>query len=188
VDAPPNIKQPAKSLWTRYGCFPLLLCFAGALALFGYVGFTRIPPEDAKLIAGFHAHHAAYERLREMIQADDRLRSVDRWGIRTTNSWDTVSPRQTNFPEERYHEYVALLKQVGGRYVARRQGESADPEIVLWAWGFGSTAHNTSICWKHQAPTNQVSSLASHYGRRSADGRREVAYRHIEGNWYLTGM
>ena len=188
MDAPPTTKPPAKSLWTRYGCLPLLLCFAGGLALFGYVGFTRIPPQDAKLMARFYAHHAAYERLRGMIQADDRLRSVDKWGIVTTNSWDTLSPRQANFPAERYHEYVALLKEVGGYWAARRPGEPADLEIQLWQWGFAGTAHNIRICWEHQAPTNQVPNLAGHVGRLSPDGRRETAYRHIEGNWYLTDL
>ena len=189
MDAPPIIKPPAKSLWTRYGCLPLLLCFAGALALFGYLGFTRIPPQDAKLIERFYAHHAAYERLREMLQVDDRLRSVERSVITTTNSWDTVSPSQVNFPEDRYHEYVALLKEVGGYWAARRLGEPAGLEIQIWRWGFAGTAHNISICWDRQAPTNQVPNLAGHVGRRSPDGRQESAYRLIEGNWYLrTGL
>jgi hypothetical protein len=159
------------------------------LALFGYVGFTRIPPQDAKLIARFYAHHAAFERLREMLQADDRLRSVDRWGITTTNSWDTVNPSQVNFPEERYHEYGALLKEVGGYWAARRPGAPADLEIQLWQWGFAGTAHNIRICWELQTPTNQVPNLDGHVGRLSPDGRREAAaYRHIEGNWYLTDL
>jgi hypothetical protein len=160
----------------------------GVFALFAYGVFTRIPPQDAKLIARFYAHHAAYERLREMIQADDLLRSVGTSGITTTNSWDTLRPRQANFPEERYHEYVALLKEVGGYFAVRRAGEPANLEIRLWMWGFAGTAHNISICWEPQVPTNQVSNLAGHVGRRSPDGRRETAYKHIEGNWYLTDL
>src|ERR1035441_768792 len=103
-------------------------------------------------------------------------------GITTTNSWDTVSPSQVNFPEDRYHEYVALLKEVGGYWAARRLGEPAGLEIQIWRWGFAGTAHNISICWDRQAPTNQVPNLAGHVGRRSPDGRQESAYRLIEGN------
>jgi hypothetical protein len=189
MDPPPIIKPPAKLLRRRYGALALLLCGVGVFAPLGYLAFTRIPPQDAKLIASFHAHHAAYERLREMIQADDRLRSADRWGIITTNSWDTLSPQQANLPAERYHEYVALLKEVGGYWAARRPGAPADLEIQLWQWGFAGTAHNIRICWELQAPTNQVPNLAGHVGQLSPDGRREAAaYRHIEGNWYLTDL
>jgi len=193
MEGPPIIKSPAKSLGRPFVTIALILCaviLCYAVPV-GYLTYTSIPPKDAKLIASFHAHQAAYERLREMLQADDQLRSVGRsgvigtWGITTTNAWDAVSAREANFPVERYHEYVGLLKEVGGRFVVRRQGDHADPEIRLWSWGIGSTGGNIGICWEHQAPTNQVPSLAPRYAGRTADRRHKIAYRHIEANWYL---
>jgi hypothetical protein len=151
MNAPPISNTPAKPPRRSYRTI-LLLCCATPLAVFTYLGFTRIPPRDVDLIAGFRAHHAAYEHLREMIQSEDRLRAITRWGVSTTDGFNRASPRLANFSEERYKDYLVLLKEVGGYYAVRQPGEPADLEIQLWRWGFAGFGGNIGICWKHQPP------------------------------------
>jgi hypothetical protein len=188
MDAPPIINPPTRPPRNRSCFLALLVCLGFPFAVFCYLGFTRIPPSDEKLIASFDAHRAAYERLRQMLQADGQLRSVGTGAIRggwiaTTNSWAHVKPQEAHFPLERHHEYLTLLNEVGAAFVVRRPGEPADIQFFLWHWGFGSMGGSIGICWEHQAPTNQIQRLADHI--RRAGGGSFMGYRHIEGNWYL---
>jgi hypothetical protein len=142
------------------------------------------PPQEIKLIKNFNEHRADFEKLRDMLQADTNLTVVASWGVETTKSVVAHIPPEGNFPVERYNEYLALLKNVGGFVASRDEGEHPDPSIVVWGWGWAGDTKHIGICWKDQAPTNQIATLDGYQGR-SVYPNRVVVFRHIDQNWYF---
>ena|ERR1035437_2540795 len=144
--------------------------------------FAPRPPKEAKLIKNFNDHRAAFEELRDMLQADGHLLRVASWGVETTKPFFLGYPSEGNFPTDRFNKYLALLKQVNGTWAYRNEGENPDPGIGLWGWGWAGNTRHIVICWKDQAPTNQIVTLDGYRGRGS---NREVVFRHIDEKWYL---
>lgn len=170
-----------------------LIFVLSLLAAFGIAAFVMVfltdlispkPPKESELIKNFYANRVAYERLRDMLQADKQVVRLASWGVETTNSVVTCVPPVANFSVERYNEYMALLKQVGGLAASRHEGENADPSILVWGRGWAGKTRHIGICWHEQEPTNQVTSLDSYRSRRDG-GERQVVYRHIDEKWYF---
>jgi hypothetical protein len=62
----------------------MLLCFVTVTGSFlAIVLPSNKPPREEKFIANFNVHHAAYERLRDMLLEDKELLRVATWGIET---------------------------------------------------------------------------------------------------------
>jgi hypothetical protein len=119
-----------------------------------------------------------------MLQTDgDVIRLAD-WGVATTKSVVPRVPPEGNFPVDRYKEYLALLRQVGGLVASRSEGQHADPNIVVWGWGFAGDTRHVGICWTDQEPTNQIATLDGYRGG-GRYGDRQVVFRHIDAKWYL---
>lgn len=138
------------------------------------------PPPESKLIANFHAHRAAFERMREMLKADSQLRRVASWGVETTTS-GIHKPPEGDFPVARYNEYLMLLRVVGAKGAS--QGERGDQAcILMWASGWAGDTRHSEVCWMGLTPDNQVSSLDDFY--RSPKPRSPV-FRRVDGDWYL---
>jgi hypothetical protein len=144
--------------------------------------FAPRPPKEAKLIQNFNEHRAAFEQLRDMLQADEHLRRVASWGVETTKPFFLGYPSERNFPTDRFNQYLAMLKQVNGKMAGRDEGEHPNPWIVVWAWGWAGDIKHIGICWMDQAPTNQITTLDSYRGRGPD---RQAAYKRIDENWYL---
>jgi hypothetical protein len=162
-------------------CF--LLCFVAVVFCFLAIVFpSNKPPREGKLIENFNAHRAAYERLRDMLQADDQLLRVASWGVETTKSGINVPP-EGDFPIGRYNEYLALLRETGGIGAFRGRGARPDSvSIGVWASGWAADTRHVHICWVDQEPANQVASLEDYY---QTPKPRHPVFRHIDGNWYL---
>jgi hypothetical protein len=120
---------------------------AAAIGLVGYLVSSSRPPGEAKLIQGFRAHRAQFERLRDMLQADSQLVRLAAWGVQTTNSVLPCLPPKGSFPVSRYNEYLDLLKHVGGSAVSRGEGRDANPNILLWASGFAGETRHIGLSW-----------------------------------------
>jgi hypothetical protein len=153
------------------------------LAAFVYFLPRSRPPRESKLIDSFYAHRSAYERLKDMLFADEQLHRVATWGVETNKSDGPQKPPVQDFSSARYHEYLALLEETGAKSAFRERGQH--PKLVaigIWASGWGGNTRHIDICWMDHAPTNQVSSLDDYY-RNSTRPRR--VFRHIDGNWYL---
>lgn len=144
--------------------------------------FTPRPPKEAKLIQNFNEHRAAFEKLRDMLQADEQVTRVGSWGVATTKSAVPRIPPEGDLSVDRYNEYMALLKQVGGISAWRDKGKYANPEIVVWSWGWAGRGHCVAVFWLDQEPTNLVTNLDDYFRKRMY-GR--PGYRHIDENWYL---
>jgi hypothetical protein len=152
-------------------------------AAFLYFSSSTNPPKERTLIENFHTHRSAYERLRSMLLADEGLLRVASWGVETTKSIGTHTPPDGDFPVDRYHEYLELLKQTGGLGASRGRGEHPDSVgVLVWASGWAADTRHVEICWLEHEPANQVASLDDYY---KTPKPRHPIFRHIDGNWYL---
>lgn len=176
MDKPPIIAPPRRNTAARLLKKALLIVVAGFFFV-GFMGFLAMPrpPKESKLLQDFYAHRTAFEQLRDMLQAEPHLRRIEDWGV-DAPSTNIVAP-------ERYHRYLALLKQTGGQLASRNQGQHADPSILLWGWGWAGNSKQLGICWLDESPTNQISSIDHYHGSHYPN--RVVAFRHIDEKWYL---
>jgi hypothetical protein len=129
----------------------LVLLIAVAIATLFVYGLRGNPPKESKLIQNFYSHRDAFERLRDMLVADQQVLAVASWGVETTNSAVAKIQPEGDFPLNRYNEYLALLKQTGGTRAFRVKKN--------WA---GDSRH-LDIYWTDQEPANRVASLDDYY-------------------------
>jgi hypothetical protein len=178
----PTARQPRFNfpfwLWAVVITFVTIVGVLGAL-LFWFVESGR-PPKEAKLLEDFHTHRAAFERLRDMLEADTNLARVANWGVETDKG--TFTYVAGHFPMDRYNAYLALLKETGGIAAARSDGAY----ILLWGSGFAGDTVHAGVCSVDEPPKRQVTSLDQYYqDHKSTGGNTGLVYRRVEGNWYL---
>ena len=159
---------------------PLVLIFGGT-CVFIWNQTKLAPPKEALLIKNFNEHRAAFEQLRDMLLAETNLSRVAEWGVDTRKPFFLGYPSEQNFPLNRFNKYLALLKEADGKVASRREGDPANPSILVWAWGWAGNTRHTGICWLNQEPTNQIPALD---GYRSQSGY-SIAFRRIDSNWFL---
>lgn len=115
------------------------------------------PPSDQEMLAIFQYHHAAFDQIRRMTQADKGLSGVNDG------------------------QYDKLFKVTG--VISCSTG---DQDVNLRVWGVGnalSSDANKGYAYLVTPPTNLLNSLDD---CQPEDIRFNVeAYQHIEGNWYL---
>ncbi len=153
-------------------------------ALYALIFYNIKPPKETNLIANFHVHRAAYERLRDMLLADQNVRAVYvEFGVKTVSSGLPHEPSEVNFPVSRYNEYVTLLEQIGSDAAFRNEG-TKNQLICIGAWGAGwaGDTRHIWVCWTDSAPNNQVTNLDDYY--RNSRKPNNV-FKHIDGEWYL---
>jgi hypothetical protein len=173
-------KKPRRFLLTLA---VLLLAVFGCTILLVYLTMPR-PPTDGELIQNFNKNRSAFEQLREMLQADKNLRRVASWGVETRHPSYLGEASGSSFPVDRYKRYLALLKEAGGKLASREEGEHGDPSILVWAWGWAGDTKHIGVCWLEEPPTEQISTLDGYHGQNRSS-ERQVAFRHIDGKWYL---
>ena len=150
---------------------------------FLYIRSQGRPPGEKELTKNFYAHRDAYERLRTMLEADKQLLRLAGWGVETTGAVGVHVPPEGDFPVSRYHEYLTLLKEIGGTSAFRGKGEHSEMVgIGMWAAGWGGDTRHIDIVWTDREPPNLIASLEDYYRNRD---RSHPVFRHIEGNWYL---
>ncbi len=185
MEKPPIIVPPHQRTGRRLLIVVLVALFAGfaLLVLLGYLAMPK-PPKESELIQNFNKNRAAFEQLRDMLQADEHLRRVATWGVETREPFYIGEASGSRFPTDRYAKYLALLRRVGGLVASRGEGEHASASVLVWGWGWGGHTRHIGISWTDQVPTNQVATLDGYHGQ-SAYPNRRVAFRHIDENWYL---
>jgi len=111
----------------------------GIVLLFGIVAFGGCvyllaprPPKEIKLIQKFNEHRATFEQLRDMFLADTNLSRVASWGVETRKPFFLGYPSEENFPTNRFHQYLSLLKQANGYVGVRSEGDHADVGVIVW--------------------------------------------------------
>jgi hypothetical protein len=153
------------------------------VGLFLYLRYAGGPPKEAVLLQTFYAHRSSFEQLRDMLQADEGLHRLADWGVQTKDG--IFKPPAGNFPVDRYNKYLALLKDAHAIGAARGGSAHPEPNVLLWASGFGGDTTHVGICWTEGPPSRQVSSFDSYYRDHKSNGTNGWVYRHIDSNWYL---
>jgi hypothetical protein len=174
-----TLDRPVRWKWAAI----VFLSFIGVcLLLMVALSWIGKPPDEAKVIASFQEHRAAYERLRAMIVADRQVNEVATWGI-TTDAMPSGHPPGGDFSVTRYNEYLGLLKEIKATGIWRSRTENPLAIcVVTWSAGFAGDTRHVETCWLNKEPANQIASLKDFYKRHE---HRQSAYRRIEGNWYL---
>lgn len=164
----------------------LLLALAIPICTWLFFRDSNVPPSDEVLIKNFGEKKLAYERLRDLFLADGKVLLIADWGVETPGSVLSVKPPIAELSLVRYDQYLALLKDIGGKVVARSEVGLSEACIYVWTYGFAGETQHEAVCWLNQAPPGQVARL-DEIGQRSAgaDGKRTTVYRHLESNWYL---
>lgn len=166
----------------RIAIVPLSIIAAFALLVFIMRFFSR-PPKESKVLENFYVHQAAFEQLRNMLLIDREISLVADWGIQKVDSPISQMPPEGGFSVSRYHEYLALLREIGAKRAGSMNGKNAtEIYFSVWGSGFAGETRHIDICWLEHEPANTVSSLDEFY--RSPKPRRPM-YRHIDGNWYI---
>lgn len=87
----------------------LLLCLIGLLVWGFYI--WAVPPKDDIIIKHFNNNRDSFERLKDMLKADEEIGRISRYGISTKDSVVTKSPEEIGFPKECYEEYLRIIKK-----------------------------------------------------------------------------
>lgn len=161
----------------------VLICLALAIGLLAILFHSKSPPKEKQMVQNFHAHRVTFERLRAMLIEDKKLVRLADWGVQTTTSMGTSEHLTGDFPPDRYKQYLALLKEVGGMG-ADRDGNDPPADVCIWMYasGWAGETRHLDVCWEAQVPTNQATSLDDFY--RTPKPRKPV-FSHFESNWYL---
>jgi hypothetical protein len=133
--------------WVVNGVF--LLVFSVAALALCTLDFMTGPPNETHLLQTFHAHQAAFEQLRDMLQADGEQTYVMADG-----------EHSANVTGERLEKYRAVMKEIPAG-TAQRWDDLGRPRlvIVLWAVGFAGEGARNGVCWTASRPSRLVSSL-----------------------------
>jgi len=157
---------------------------AGAIlfALGLWLHFATQPPNEAATIDNFYRHRAQYDQLRDMLLFDNSLVRVASWGVQTSEGSIPKVPPEGRVPLDRFHQYLALLGEIGGKAAYRTNEKHPEVGVQVWVAGLAGDTRHVNVCWREDEPTNQVASLDEFYRTPKP---RKSAYRHIEGNWYV---
>ena len=153
--------------------FGILLVMA--LLLYGLV-FWISHPSDIDLITNFERKKSNFVDLIMMIQSDKGLERVD-------EDWTRPSdPLSIGIIPERIARYRQLMDELK---IARGFESSLDPTVITLiasASGLSISGSAKGYVYSEIVPNNLVSDLDNYL---ASDGKSFVAYRHIEGHWYL---
>ena len=160
----------------------LATAIAVVSAILLWLHFPAQPPKESSTIANFYRHRAQYDQLRDMLLSDNGSMAVASWGVQTYGSLTPKVPPEGGVSVDRFHQYLALLGEIGGNAAYRTEGKHPEVGVSVWAAGWAGSTRHVNICWREDSPPRQVISLDDFY--RTPEPRQPV-YRHIEGNWWI---
>jgi len=150
-----------------------------AYAVFGaFYGGPK--PTDAELISGFQAHKQAIETVMRHLQADTAIASPIA---------EKPSPLVLQSDsKERYRQFFKEIDPKLFGEIDRYHGFEYDPVsgsvvVLSWATGMAASGASKAFMYKPAHPVPLVDDLDAY---RAPKGQNYIlAYRHIEGDWYL---
>ena len=176
-----------KLLGARILLWLILLVAIGGVAYVGTIAYAVFSafyggpkPTDAKLISLFQAHRPQIDALMKTMQAD-----------KPTKLSGAASTDPSTLPSSGMEEYRRNFKDIDPQLfgeIDRPRGFYYDPEsgsvtIMAWATGLAGSGASKSFMYKPANPIPLVDDLDVY---RAPKGQNYIlAYRHIEGDWYL---
>lgn len=146
-------------------------------AMMWYTDRLTGPPSDREMLTHFQRHRATFDHLAGMVQADKRLKRVD------YNWTDPADPRQVGVSPARISEYRRLLDSAGVHRGFEVWDRSEGVKFLYWGQGSAiSSDTDKGFAYLTKPPKRTLASLDA-CGPDKKNG--VLAYRHIEGNWYL---
>src|SRR5262249_34334700 len=117
-----------------------------------WIYFSLQPPKESTTIANFYSHRAQYERLRDMLLSDNRLVTVASWGVQTPESIEPKVPPEGPVSLDRFHQYLALLGEIGGKAAFRTDEKHPEVGVSVWAAGWAGDTRHVNVCWREDSP------------------------------------
>jgi hypothetical protein len=145
------------------------------------ISVSMRPPKESKITSSFRAHRGGFEQLRKMLLDDKDVHLVATWGVLTIDSPISKMPPDGDMPIKRYQQYLALLKEIGATSVGRWENPP-ETKFLVWGSGFAADTRHVAVAWVDQEPPNTMLSLEAFYRTPKP---RNLAYIHIDGNWYI---
>ena len=147
------------------------------VGLYWSIAHHNDPPPDRQMLVEFSQHRAEFDHLAAMVQADKKLERVDE------NWTQPDNPQKIGVSPARISEYRRRLSGVG---VPRGFEAFGGPQVIKFLyWGHGSAiSSDTDKGFAHLAfpPAKVLNSLDQ---CQPDEHNGVLAYRHIEGHWYL---
>lgn len=158
------------------------IVISGAIILIGLLVWTVrsgvMPPSDQKLLSNFDKHEAAFNKLIEMLKADDGL-------IRVDEDWtDPEHPETVGVSQARISTYRKTLRDARVPRGFRSEGLMYEVDFFYWMIGAAITSDTgKGYAYRTRPPIHLLNSLDGYQPPDRDDAVR--VYRHIRGNWYL---
>ncbi len=136
------------------------------------------PPSQRSVEELFVRNRASFDKIKSMIEEDKSIREVTTYGIADINSPLPHYPEKSEFSQQRYQEYLALLKKIGIKGVIHDENEI---RFLVARWGFASSGWGVAIVNRETEPNNMIANLSDFQTGTSAVD----AYCPIEKDWYI---
>jgi hypothetical protein len=159
-----------------------LIIGVALLVAVGVLSRGCFPPSQRSLVRNFHRHRDSFEKARAMLDEDRAIVwEVTSRGCSAPGELTRRPPEELGLPQERYAEYLRLLKQAGAILVIRRTDETA---FLVAGFGYASYGWRVAIVHRDTEPNDVIPSL--HEFRRGASPvMPNHAYCPVEDNWYI---
>ena len=140
------------------------------------------PPSDEQMMTNFQQHRPTFNQLIQMVQADKEGIHIDTAAMLPMN---TQAP---SIPLDRINTYRRLMKTVGLARWLTADAKATDVEMAYYANGSAiSSDVDKGYVYLTQPPTPLMRTLDQYGTDGDGSGRdtEVLAYRHIQGDWYL---
>ncbi|MGJ5008411.1 hypothetical protein ACQR05_11610 [Bradyrhizobium oligotrophicum] len=130
----------------KRSAFAIVLFLLGVLTGATTWRFAFAHPANADVAERFNVKRAGFERLRDMLLEDAKIRQVAPWGVRTISDGLPQQPPTADLSVERYRVYQSILSEIGAIGLMRSDGADADICVLMWASGWAGGAIHVSVC------------------------------------------
>ncbi len=153
----------------------------GVIVIVCVVLFIRscAPPSQKSLEKLFVKNRESFEKVRSMLKEDQFIEGVATYGIREPNKIMWHPPAESGFPQQRYQEYLTLLKRIDAKCVIHDNNEI---RFLVASFGIASHGWRVAIVSRETEPNNIIPKLSDF---RSGTSSANRAYCRIEDNWYI---
>jgi hypothetical protein len=139
------------------------------------------PPSQKSIERRFVKNRESFDKIKSMLKEDQSLEGVAPYGIMESNEPMWHSPAESGFPQQRYEEYLVLLKKIGAYSVIHDRDQI---RFLVASWGMASHGWRVAIVSRETEPNNMIAKL-SDFRSATSSSDPNTAYCHIDKDWYI---